>query len=231
MASSGAYNFTSTNGETVINAFERIGVRAPSIRQEHMVSARHAMNMLLVEADNRQVNLWTVQQNSFPLINGTAVYTLPNNVVLVLDAWVTTNSGSTNATDLYVTPVSRTEYASYANKQTPGRPTQYWLNRQITPQLTMWPVPDASGPYVFNYYACIQIQDANLAGGETPNLPTRWLDWFEAGLAHRLSRIYAPQLEDKRKEDAKEAWIVAATQDTEPVPLALNCTIKTYYRR
>lgn len=196
-----------------------------------MVSARHAMNMLLVEADNKQINLWTVQQNSFALANGVAVYTLPNNVVLVLDAWVTVNSGTVNASDLYVTPVSRTEYASYANKQTPGRPTSYWLNRQITPQLTMWPVPDASGPYVFNYYACLQIQDANLPGGETPNLPTRWLDWFEAGLAHRLSRTYAPQLEDKRKADAMEAWKIAASQDIEPVALSLAPTISTYYRR
>lgn len=196
-----------------------------------MVSARHALNMALVEASNRQVNLWTVVQNSFPLVNGTAVYTLPTNVILVLDAWVTVNSATTNATDLYVTPVSRTEYASYANKQTPGRPTSYWLNRQITPQLTMWPVPDASGPYVFNYFACIQIQDANLPGGETPNMPYRWLDWFEASLAHRLSRAYAPALEDKRKADAEVAWTIAASQDIEPVPLALNPTIKSYYRR
>lgn len=231
MTSSGTYIWTMSNGETVLEAYERIQVHAPSIRQEHMVSARRALNLLLVEASNKQVNLWKVQQNSFPLVNGTATYNLPSNTVLVLDAWVSVNTGTTYQTDLYTTPVSRTEYASYANKQTPGRPTSWWMDRLISPTITMWPVPDASGPYVFNYFSCVQMQDANLPGGETPDLPYRWLDWFAAGMAHRLSRYYAPTLEAVRKEDAKEAWETAAKQDIEPVALALTPTIRTFYRR
>jgi hypothetical protein len=74
------------------------------------------------------------------------------------------------------------------------------------------------------------MQDANLAGGETPDIPYLFLDAFIAGLAHRLSRSYAPDLEDKRKADAKEAWMVMAEQNTENVPLSLAPTIKTYYR-
>jgi hypothetical protein len=231
MASSGTYVWTMSNGETVLEAYERIQVRATSIRQEHMVSARRALNLLLVEASNRQVNLWKVQQNSFPLVQGTALYNLPANTVLVLDAWVSSNTGTPNQTDIYITPISRTEYATFSNKQTPGRPTSWWMDRLISPTLTVWPVPDASGPYVFNYFSCVQMQDANLAGGETPDLPYRWLDWFAAGLAHRLSRYYAPQLEAARKEDAKEAWTIAATQDVEPVALAISPNIRGYYRR
>jgi hypothetical protein len=231
MTTSGTYVWTMSNGETVLEAYERIQVRAPSIRQEHMVSARRALNLLLVEASNRQVNLWKVQQNSFPLVQGTALYNLPANTVLVLDAWVSSNTGTPNQTDIYITPISRTEYATFSNKQTPGRPTSWWMDRLISPTLTVWPVPDASGPYVFNYFSCVQMQDANLPGGETPDLPFRWLDWFAAGLAHRLSRYYAPQLEAVRKEDAKEAWIIAASQDVEPVALALSPTLRSYYRR
>jgi hypothetical protein len=231
MASSGTYVWTMSNGETVLEAYERIQVRATSIRQEHMVSARRALNLLLVEASNRQVNLWKVQQNSFPLVQGTALYNLPANTVLVLDAWVSSNTGTQNQTDIYITPISRTEYATFSNKQTPGRPTSWWMDRLISPTLTVWPVPDASGPYVFNYFSCVQMQDANLPGGETPDLPFRWLDWFAAALAHRLSRYYAPTLEAARKEDAKEAWIIAASQDVEPVALALSPTLRSYYRR
>src|SRR5580704_7054185 len=101
MASSGTYVWTMSNGETVLEAYERIQVRATSIRQEHMVSARRALNLLLVEASNRQVNLWKVQQNSFPLVQGTALYNLPANTVLVLDAWVSSNTGTPNQTDIY----------------------------------------------------------------------------------------------------------------------------------
>jgi hypothetical protein len=220
-----------SNGETVLDAYGRIGVRPTSIRQEHMVDARRALNLLLVHAANKQVNLWKVELISVPMVNGTAVYNIPPRVVMILDAWITVNQGQNSPSDLYITPVSRTEYASFTNKTTPGRPTCYWFDRLIAPTITMWPVPDTTGPYTLNYYCCVQMQDANLSGGETPDLPYLWLDWFAAGLAHRLSRKYAPALEDKRKIDANEAWEVAATQNVENVALSLAPTISSYYRR
>jgi hypothetical protein len=75
------------------------------------------------------------------------------------------------------------------------------------------------------------MQDANLSGGETPDIPYRWLDALCAGLSHRLARIYAPTLEQLRKADADEAWKVAATQDTENVPLVLAPNLRSYYLR
>jgi hypothetical protein len=95
-----------------------------------------------------------------------------------------------------------------------------------------WPVPNQSNNFVLNYYRCVQMQDANLAGGETPDIPYRWIDWFVAGMAHRLCRPYATiELEKLRKADAVEAWTVAATQDTENVVVTLSPNISAYYRR
>lgn len=196
-----------------------------------MVAAREEMNLLFVEWSNKQVNLFKVELTSVPMVNGQAVYTIPARVVMILDAWITVNQGQSSASDLYITPVSRTEYASYSNKATPGRPTAFWFDRLISPTITMWPVPDSSGPYTLNYYSCVQMQDANLAGGETPDIPYRWYDAFVAGLAHRFSRSFAPALEDKREKDAIKAWDTAATQDVENVPLAIVPTLSSYYRR
>jgi hypothetical protein len=196
-----------------------------------MVAAREEMNLLFVEWSNKQVNLFKVTLTSVPLVSGTAVYSVPANVIMVLDAYITRNAGTTQASDIYITPLSRTEYASISNKQVPGMPTQFWLDRLISPTITMFPVPDANGPYVLNYYSCIQMQDLNLAGGETPDIPYRWLDAFVAGLAHRLSRGYAPKLEPQREKDAKEAWIVAATQDVENVNLSLAPSMRRYFVR
>ncbi len=231
MASSGTYNFSLTTGDSVITAFRRVKVPAPQLRQEHMVTARQEMNLLFVEWANKQVNLFKVTLTSVTLSSGTATYSVPSNVVMILDAYITRNAGTQQATDVYITPLSRTEYASLANKQIPGQPTQFWFDRLISPTVTMFPVPDANGPYVLNYYACLQMQDLNLAGGETPDIPYRWYDAFVAGLAHRLSRGYAPELEDKRKLDAKEAWMTAAAQDTENVGLSLSPSMIRYYRR
>lgn len=232
MASSGTYDFEISNGEVVLAAFERLKVFAPELTQKHMASARRELNLLLAEAANRQVNLWKVDQVTTTLVNGQKTYSVQPNTVMILDAWITINANApTSAQDLYVTPVSRTEYASFSNKNTPGRPTCYWFDRLIAPTITMWPVPD-TGNYTLNYYRCLQMQDANLGGGETPDLPYLWLDWFVAGMAHRLARTYSTlDMEKQRKADAVEAWTIAATQNVENVAVTLSPTISSYYRR
>lgn len=230
MTSSGTYDYTLSNGEAVIAAFERVQVRVPSLRQEHMASARRELNLLLVEWANRQVNLWKVEQLQVTLVNGTPTYDIPARVVMILDAYLTLNDSTTQQTDRYLTPISRTDYASYAAKFTPGPPTTYWFDRLISPTLTTWPVVD-SDDYIFNYYACSQMQDAALGGGETPDIPYLWLDALVAGLAHRLSRSYAPALEAQRMTDAKAAWEIAATQNTENVPTSFALNLGRYYPR
>jgi len=233
MASSGTYDFNASNGEVVLAAYERIKVFAPSILAKHMETARRELNFLLAHAANKQINLWKVELITTPLINGQTTYTVTPRTVMILDAWITQNTNTPSAqNDLYITPVSRTEYASFSNKLTPGRPTCYWYDRLIAPTITLWPVPDLTGNYTLSYYQCVQMQDANIAGGETPDVPYLWLDWFVAGLAHRLARVYSTtEMEKLRKMDAAEAWTVAATQNVENVPLTLAPTISTYYRR
>jgi len=231
VTSSGTYDFSISNGEVVLAAYERIKIFPPSIGTNHMVSARRELNLLLAEAANKQVNLWKVDLVTTPLVSGTDTYPVDPRTVMILDAWITVNVGSAVPNDLYITPMSRTEFASINNKATPGRPTSYWFDRLISPEITLWPVPNNS-TFSLSYYRCIQMQDANLGGGETPDLPYRWLDWFIAGMAHRLSRPYSTlDMEKQRKADAVEAWTIAATQDVENVALSLKPTISTYYRR
>lgn len=229
MASSGTYTFGLTNGGALIAAFERLQIFTPSLRNEHFLTAAREMNLLFAEAANKQVNLWKVDTYSIPMVSGVVTYTLPANTVTVLDAVITTNSaGSTN--DRYITPMSRTEYATISNKGAMGAPTQYWLDRLINPTITMFPTPDQSGVYVLNLYRCLQMEDARLPGGETPDLPYRWFDWMVAGLAHRLARVYRPALETVREADAMKAWAIASAQDTENANLSIAPPISGYYR-
>ena len=229
MTASGTYAFSLSNGEAVISAFERCQVRLPSLRQEHWRTARIETNLLLAEWSNKQVNLWKVELISLTLVDGTAAYDVPARVVMILDAYLTQNNGLTTQSDRYVTPISRTDYSSYGSKFTAGTPTVYWFDRLISPTITTWPVINDSG-YVLNYYACTQVQDAAVTGGQTPDIPYLWNDAFVAGLAHRLSRVYAPSMEQLRKADAMEAWTTAATQNTENVPTVLAPNIGRYYR-
>lgn len=231
MTSSGTYLFAPSNGEIVLAAFERIQIRAPELRQEHMFTARRELNFLLSQWSNTGPNLWEVTLIQINLIQGQATYSIPANTVMILDAYRSLNTGTPSQTNIYMTPISRTEYASYPQPQVQGPPTVYWFDRLISPTVTLFETPDGGGPYVFNCYACIQMQDANLPAGETPDIPYRWLDAMVSGLAHRLARVYAPTMEQQRKADAMEAWTIAATQDTENTPLTIAPSLSGYYRR
>lgn len=231
MTSSGTYNFSPSNGEIVLAGFERIQIRAPSIRPEHMQSARREINFLLAGWSNKTPNLWKVQLQSTTLTQGINTATIPAQTVIILDAYISQNTGATAQVNRYVTPISRTEFASYAQPQAQGFPSVYWFDRLISPTVTFYQTPDSNGPYVFNYYACNQVQDANLTSGETPDIPYRFLDAMVADISHRMSRIYTPQLEQMRKQDAQEAWSVASSQDIENVKVSLAPQLSVYYRR
>jgi hypothetical protein len=232
VTSSGLYTFNASNGELVLAAYERVQIRAPELRQEHMATGWRELNFLFAKISNLQPNLWKIVLNQISLVQGTGTYSIPNNVVMILDSYRALNTGTSSETDIYTTPISRTEYATYASKYTQGPPIVFWFNRTPPAQtVTFYPVPDGNGPYTWFYYACLQMQNANLPSGETPDVPYLWLDALVAGLAHRLARVYAPPLEAQRKADADEAWAVAAAQNTENVPFTLAPGIGTFYRR
>lgn len=213
----------------MLTAFGRIGIRRTELTAQHMADAENEANLVQVKLANRQPNLWTDELYSVSLIEGTATYTLNARLIAIQAAYLTTTSGGTS-TDRLVFPYSTFEYAAVPDKTQQGVPTAYWYNRQITPQITMWPVPDGNATYTLRLRVCRQIQDVNLKNGTTLDLPYRWLDVFVADLAHRLSRIYAPDKEQMRKADAEEAWANAATEDQERVPLYIAASFSSYWR-
>jgi hypothetical protein len=226
--SSGTYSFQLSNASIAQQAFARLQIRRPQLLAEHMADAYAETNLMLSGISNLAPNLWTIELVSVPLIAGTATYSVDPSVIMILDAYISLNNSSTS--DRLIFPISRTDYASYPNKTAQGAPTVFWFDRLIDPTITLWYVPDQTSTYTLNYYACRQVQDANLPNGEIPNVPYRWLDYMVAGLAHRLSRIYAPAIEAARKADADEAWKIAATQDTENTDLVIAPQMDSFWR-
>jgi len=228
MTSSGTYSFNPALSDVVLSAYSRIQIRRAELLAEHLTDAAREANYLLIEFNNKQPNLWRSELQTVPLIAGTATYTLPSRTVMILAAYIRTGSGISQ-NDRLIFPISTYEYASYPNKNTQSFPSVFWFDRQIIPQVTLWAVPDATLTYTLLLQTATQIQDANLPGGETADLPNRFLDAFVAGLAYRLARIWKPELEAARKTDAVEAWGVAATQDVEDVQMTIAPGIGGYY--
>jgi hypothetical protein len=230
MATSGTTAYNPSLGELTLYAFNLCGVRNTALAQEHMQSARTAANLMLSSWSNRGVNLWKVDLVTVNLVTGTSTYAVDSSTVMILDAYVT-NTGNGQNIDRIILPVSRTEYASYPNKQQQGFPTVYWFDRLISPTITIWPVPNTSnGPATLSYYRVTQVQDSNFTGGQTIDIPYRWLEAFAMGLASRLAMVWQPQLVQMLKPTADEAYNIAAQQDTEYVQMYISPQISGYYR-
>jgi hypothetical protein len=126
---------------------------------------------------------------------------------------------NTTIQDILVTPFSRHEYVSQIMKQQIGRPTSYYLDRQINPVLYLWPAPSN----VFNnlYYTYTQhMQDIN-ALIDNFEVPARFYPPLTKALAYALA-IKNPQFDLTRsqvlKAEADEAYNIAAKEDRERVP-------------
>ena len=230
MTTSGTYTFNPSLGEIVLNAYARCGVRRTAIMQEHMTDARFETNLMLSSWANQGVNLWEVVLISVPLVQSQTTYTVPAKVVMILDAVIQQNTGTSSQFDRVIMPISRTEYSQTPNKLQQAPPTVFWFDRLINPTVTLWPVPDQSNYYTLNYYAVTQIQDAELTDAQTVDIPYRWLDALAAGLAARLAAIYAPDRMQMLEAKAAQAYTIAATQDTENVGLYITPGLAGYFR-
>lgn len=230
MTTSGTYSFNPSLGEVVLNAYARCGVRRTALMQEHMQDARFETNLMFASWANQGVNLWEVDLVTVPLVQGQTTYAVDAKTVMILDAYIQYNGGTSSQFDRVIMPISRTEYAQTPNKNLQAPPTTFWFDRLINPTVTLWPVPDQTGTYSLQYYRVTQIQDAELTDAQTVDIPYRWLDALCSGLAARLSAIYAVERMQMLEAKAEQAYTVAATQDTENVPLYIMPGLSGYFR-
>jgi len=189
MATSGTATFNLDLNEVVEEAFERAG---SELRTGYdLRTARRSLNLLFADWANRGVNMWTFEQGTIPLAQGTATYPLPADTVDLLEHVIRTQPGQqANQADLTITRISVSTYATIPNKLIQARPIQVWIQRLETPQITVWPVPDqgtTQNPYyTFVYWRLRRIQDAG-SGTNTMDVPFRFLPCLVAGLAYYLA--------------------------------------------
>jgi hypothetical protein len=194
-----------------------------------MEAARMASNMLLSRWANQGVNLWCVDLVTTPLVKGQKTYAVDANTVVMLDAYIETVNGSSQPIDRLILPISRTEYASYPNKDQQGFTTTYWFDRLLSPTVTLWPVPDGTTTSL-KYYRVRQIQDSNLTNGQTVEIPYMWLEAFAFALAQRLAMIWAPDKTAMLKPLADESYAIAAAQNVETAQQYISPVISGYFR-
>lgn len=228
MATSGTYTYNPSLGELTLYAYNLIGVRNTALLQEHLESARMAANLMLARWSNQGVNLWAVDLQTIPLVQGTSTYSVPANTVMMLDVYISTVSGN-QTIDRLILPVSRTEYASYPNKAQQGFPTTYWFDRLLSPTVTIWPVPDGSQTSL-KYYRVRRLQDAAISNATDVEIPYLWMEAFAYGLALRLAQTWNPQMIAILKPMADESYQIASDQNVETAQQFITPLVGGYWR-
>ena len=204
MTLSGSTNFELDVSDYVEEAFERCGLQ---VRTGYdLKTARRSLNLMLAEWANRGLNQWPIAQNTQAVTSGTGNYTLGANIIDILSV-VVRRSG----TDFALTRMSRDDYLTIPTKTTTGRPNQFFLDRQVTPVLKLWPVPDNSTDTII-YDALTRMDDAD-EYTNTLDVPFRLYPCLAAGLAYYISIKRAPNRAQLLKAMYEEEFERAMAED------------------
>jgi hypothetical protein len=183
MTVSGSKDFELDVADYIEEAFERCGLE---VRTGYdLKTAKRSMNLMFADWANRGLNQWTIEQRTFTVTSNDGDYDLGTDVIDILSL-VVRRSG----TDYALDRISRDEYLNIPTKTTQARPTQYFVDRQITPVLKMWPLPDNSTDVII-YDALTRLDDADTYTN-TLGVPFRFYPALAAGLAYYISVKRAP---------------------------------------
>ena len=215
MTTSGTTAFDMDFTEIAEEAWERAGREMRS--GYDLRTARRSMNLMTIEWQNRGINMWTIDSGTINLVQGTTQYTLPADTIDLLEHQIRTNSGNTSTqSDLTISRISVSTYASIPNKLTQGRPIQLYVERlRDAPKVNVWPVPDNNN-YVLYYWRMRRIEDAG-SGVQTADMNFRFFPCLVAGLAYHIA-MKVPELAERipmLKTVYDEQFDMAAGEDRE----------------
>ena len=218
MTTSSSTDFNLDVAEYIEEAFERCGLEAKT--GYDLQTARRSMNIMLAEWANRGLNQWTIEQRTQALTANDSEYSLGTDIIDILSV-VVRRSG----TDFSMTRISRDTFINLPNKTSTSRPTQYFLDRQITPNLKLYPTPENSTDVIV-YDALTRMQDADTQVN-TLEIPFRFIPCLTAGLAYYIAMKRAPDRIQLLKPVYEEEFERAMAEDRDRS--AFNVTPKLDY--
>ena len=219
MALSGSTDFELAVDDYIEEAFERCGLE---IRTGYdLKTAKRSLNLMLAEWANLGLNQWTIVQRTQSVTEDDTEYDLGTDVIDILSVVVRRSS-----TDYNMTRVSRDTYLSIPTKTTTGRPTQYFLDRQITPNLKIWPAPENSTDVLY-YDALTRKNDAD-THQNTVEVPFRFYPCLAAGLAYYLSLKRAPDRIQLLKNIYEEELDRAMAEDRDRSSFTITPSMSYY---
>ena len=208
MATSGTTPFDLSVDEIIEEAYERCGIE---LRTGYdLETARRSLNLMIAEWANRGLNQWLIVKNNFTVTEGTNYVDLGTDVIDITSAVIQRDN-----TDFQLERISRSDFLYTPEKADKARPTQFFLERHITPRIYLYPTPENSTDVVY-YYALTRMQDV---GDYTNTMETvfRFLPCMTAGLAYYIAIKRAPDRVQLLKQIYDEEFDRAAFEDIDSV--------------
>ena len=224
MATSGTYTFDLDIADVMEEAFERAGRELRS--GYDYKTARRSLNLLMLEWQNRGLNLWTVRNTTESLTAVTTSYSLGSDILDIVEASIRTDAGSvTSQFDQSMTRISVSDYSQLSNKLTQSKPLQYYVEKKPTGiTIHVWPSPDGQDTYAFAYYYMQRIEDTGSPASNNRDVPARVLPSLVSGLAYQLSMKF-PEVAARSqalKADYEEQFTIAADSDRTKASLFIS---------
>jgi hypothetical protein len=216
MAISGSKNFELDVSEYIEEAFDRCGLE---VRTGYdLKTAKRSLNLMLAEWANRGLNQWTIKQTTINMVSGTAIYALGADTIDVLGVILRRSND-----DYTIERLSRDEYLNLPSKTTTGRVSQFFVDRQITPELKVWPVPDNSTDQVI-LERLVRLDNADTYTN-TLEIPFRFYPCLAAGLAYYIALKKAPDRIQLLKALYEEEFERAMSEDRDRASFKVQPTM------
>ena len=149
---------------------------------------------------NRGIQLWTIDEATQTVTEGTSNYTLDSYTLDILEAVISRTENS-QRTDFQMDRINREDYLNIPVKATKGRPSQFFLDMQrAAPVIYLYPTPDNSTD-VFRYSRRNRIEDIT-ASTESIDIPDSFLPCAVSGLAFYMAQK-RPQVDINRRQELK----------------------------
>lgn len=128
---------------------------------------------------------------------------------------------NTSLNDTVMTRCSRAEYVAYPNKNTLGKPANFYVDRQANPVLVIYPTPTSQWNNLF--YTRVQMPEDIGSMSQNPPIPSRFLEAITSALAFRLGvkEGKGTDVIQMLKSLADEEYALARQEDIERVPLRI----------
>lgn len=135
-------------------------------------------------------------------------------------------------TEVPMARLNRDDYSNLPNKYFPGRPVQYWLDRQTEGcRLNTYPVADATSQYghIIMYVKSMIMDSVDM--DQDVDMPYRWYD----ALCYRMATELANELPEVREDmainlegKARSRELEAKTEDRDNSPVYFQPQIAVY---